>query len=149
MSLIDVREALRDAIKARLPNWSVEERVQAVTTVPAIVIAPSSDVEIPSAEYNVSMGGNVKWYLDVMIFVPFTEMNSNTVKLDKAVSADTPESIPFILNPRNTPTLHDRFEYVLVKKMRDYGGQNNGINGIEHIGAVLKVEAEEICRRTE
>lgn len=146
MTLIDVREALRDAIKAQLPTWSAYARPQAVTSVPCVVIAPSTDVEIPSAEYAVSFGKAVKWYLDIMILVPSGEMTSSQNMLDLAVSADTRESIPWCVNMKNSPLLAERFSYIKVLKMGNYGGSNYGVAGIEHMGAVIKLEAEEICR---
>lgn len=151
MTLNHVREALRDALKAQLPNWSVYPHVQAVTSIPvnlgAVVITPSTDVEIPSAEYQVNLARSVKWYIDVIVLTPYQSLPSAIRLLDAAVSPDDPNSIPSILTFKRSPSLKETFNYIRVTKMREYGG-TYGVGNVEHIGACIKVEVEEICRPT-
>jgi len=147
MTLSLVRTSIRDAIQEKLPGWRVFPHLSAVTQVPAVIVQPSTDVEIPSAEYHAQFGGVTKWYLDLTILVPFKNMDVATELLDQVVSADGPKSIPYIMNLKNTPALKDVFRTLKCTKMRDYGGKYSAMD-IDHIGACIKLEVEEQCRNT-
>ena len=147
MTLQDVREALRDVIQTQLPEWRVYPNIQAVTQAPCVIIQPSVDVEIPSAKYTAGFGNTTLWYLDLIVLVPYKNMTASTIALDNAVSRDHASGIPGLINLRNSPVLKDTFKTLKVVKMRDYGGRWSATD-IDHIGACIKLEAEEQCRST-
>lgn len=143
MSLKSIREALRDVIQAEYPEgWRVYPHLAAVTQSPAIIIQPSTDVEIPSAAYKHGFGNTTLWYLDLSILLPYKKLDASTELLDKMVSTD---GLPYLMNVRNRPVLKDVFKTLKVTKMRDYGGDYVTNGEVHHIGAVIKLEAEEQC----
>lgn len=148
MSLEVVRTVLADALKPHYGSsgWRVYPHLRAVTQTPCVIIQPSVDVEIPSAEYETGSGfGVTKWYLDIIILSPFANMDLSTKLIDKAVSGKRDiGSIPWVLDFRNTPSLKETFRTLRVPKMRDYAGKyvNNDINAM---GACIKIVAEEHC----
>lgn len=149
MSLRDVRDALAGAVKTTHPEWNVYPDIRGVKQVPAVVIRPTTDLEVPSAEYYIDFGGSTKWFIDVEILLPFTDMDSSQRSLDREVSPDEVNSVARTLDSRHNPGLiASGLNYVKMRKMTNYGGEYESAQ-IKHIGAVLKLEVEETCEGTE
>ena len=135
MSMVAVRRAIRDVIMTSLPELNVYSTVPGVTQVPAVVIAPSAT---PSIEYDKSFGkGAAYYYFDVMVMVPFTEMDSNQNDLDKLLDPDELKSVVRAL--KDNRTLNGTADAVKINRVENYGGSHSAAQ-VEHIGAVLKVQ---------
>jgi hypothetical protein len=140
MSLTTVREKMSALIQNAHPEFNVHASMRGTLDPPLVVITPATDVGTPSADYTINGGRSVRWHLDVIALVPFTDMESSQNLLDTLVSPDEPNSIFRAL--RGSPTLDGSAEAIRVIKMQGYGGEWSACSQ-DHIGAVIKVEVDE------
>lgn len=142
MSFTDVREAIRLLIKAQHPELNTYSSLTSPSDLPALYVVPSLDPSRYAVEYDVTMGDEAKYNIDILVLVGFTDLDSGFRKLDSLVSPLEAGSIPEII--RSDKTLGGTVDAVHLKGVKEYADKWSFCN-IDHIGARIVTEVYESC----
>jgi hypothetical protein len=139
-TLTEIREAIRETVKANIPKLMVYDDVADVTQVPAVVVLPSrpSGTSGMVANFNGAFQrGMVTWNLDLYVLVARTDGLAAQKSLDSYISGRGERSVPNVLYTHPDLGLTDGTD-ANAEGIRDYGGAFEA-QGISHVGAVIRV----------
>lgn len=126
-TLAQVRDLIKNTLKANIANLVTHDTVPTQTQVPAVIVVP-----VKAVKSSFRRGGFDEFHLDVLIVSSQLDSGVAQTRLDNLI--DGPNSVPEVLF---TNPLADDLA-LFVDAMSGYGGGYN-IGGTPHLGAVLRV----------